>query len=84
MIRLTLSDGTRIHVNPNTISYVQPLPITKSGDREQPKTKVVLMGGESLSVREAQGRILAAAGFGPTRRRKEEEPEATEHEHSDE
>lgn len=74
MIRLTLADGTRIHVNPATISYLQPLP-EAGDDKEQAKTKVVLVSGESLSVREAQGRVLVVAGFVPSGPKKKKEPE---------
>ena len=71
MIKLTLSDGTRIHVNPAGISYLQPLPDSETtGDKEQPKTKVVLMSGECLSVLQTPNRILAAAGDG--RKKKKE------------
>ena len=76
MIRLTLADGTRIHVNPAVISYIQQLPETDApAAKEQPKTKVVLIGGESFSVRQPQNQILAATGF-ETRRQKKKKDRA--------
>lgn len=80
MIKLTLGDGTRIIVNPAAIAYMQSLPDIKSGDKEQPRTKVALMTGESFSVRQGAGQILVAAGFAPAGQKgaKEHEPGASE------
>lgn len=66
MIKLSIADGSRIHINPAAIAYIQSLPdVAAGGDKKQAKTKVVLMTGESLSVRQASGQILIAAGFAP-------------------
>ena len=85
MIRLTLADGTRIHVNPAVISYIQPLPETDAAaSKEQPKTKVVLVSGETFSVRQPQNQILAATGVERKRRKKHEGEDEGETEASDE
>lgn len=63
MIKLTLADGSRIDLNPNAIAYMQRLPDSKgSEDKEQPKTRIVLMSGEALQVRQLPASILVATG----------------------
>jgi uncharacterized protein YlzI (FlbEa/FlbD family) len=58
MIRLLLVDGTAVHVNPDSIAYMQRLPDEKA----QKQTKVVLLTGEPLHVRQAPDQILVAMG----------------------
>lgn len=72
MIRLFLSDGRRIHVNPVAIAYLEQLPEPKEGDKEQPRTKIVLMTGDSVLVRQGPGQILVAAGYATSK--KDQEP----------
>ena len=62
MIRLSLADGTRVDVNPAAIAYTQLLPEAAGDDKDQAKTKVVLITGETLSVRQAPGQILKLLG----------------------
>ena len=62
MIRMLLADGRKIHVNPSAIAYLEQLP--ESGDeKDQPKTKIVLITGDAVMVRQGTGQILVAAGF---------------------
>jgi len=74
MIRLSIADGSRIHLNPAAIAYIQSLPDT-GGDKTQPRTKVVLLTGETLSVRQPPGQVLIAAGFAPPKSAKAKAPD---------
>ena len=78
MIRLSLADGTRIHLNPAAICYIEQLADLKTGDKDQARTKIVLMTGEALSVRQTPYQILMAAGGAVPIRKKIEASEADE------
>ena len=78
MIKLTLADGSKVHMNPGAIIYMQALPEANPADKEQPRAKVVLVTGESLLVRQGTGQILVAAGLATPKGAKGREAETPE------
>lgn len=78
MIRLSLADGRKIHVNPAAIAYVEQLPDPPGEDKEQPRTKIVLTTGDSVLVRQGTGQILVAAGWATSKRDKERHDDASD------
>jgi hypothetical protein len=73
MVRLSLADGTRVHVNKDAIAYMQR--IGANDDKESARTRLVFLSGQDLSVRQVPEQVLKAMGE-PIR--KERRPAAPE------
>jgi hypothetical protein len=60
MVRLSLADGTRVHLNKDAIAYMQR--IGANDDKASARTKVVFLSGQELSVRQVPEQVLKAMG----------------------